>query len=438
MIGWLRRHKLPMTNSQKTTMIGARQSRTRMSSREWIIIILLVASAVINYVDRANLSMAMPQIEQRFALSPLQIASLLGAFFWTYALLQLFGIVGWLTDRFQPGWVLFYGYLLWTVVTGLTGLATSFTVIFVLRLLLGLGESVAYPCYSRIFAGMPQQYRGRANSAIDAGTKMGPAAGVFVAGLILAHLGWRSLFIIFGLGGMLWLLPWGKVMPQVEPPENRALTQEFLEARHSMVKILKHRSAWGTFIGHFCGNYFYYFLLAWLPRYLMDEEHLSVELMSNVTSGLFFLIGCSTLLAGWISDRLVARGVSPSIARRGAAAGGLAVASCLVFSSLVSGHQVASLALLAFCCIGYGAFSSNHWAITQTLAGPAMAGRWSSLQNGMANFSGILAPWVAGLVLARQGSSRLAFSIAGAVALTGALAWGLLVWRVEPVNWEEA
>jgi len=433
-IGWLRYRKHPFPRGLRQAMTGTRQIRAKMSSREWLIVALLVVSAVINYVDRSNLSMAMPQIEQRFALSPLHIASLLGAFFWTYALLQLFGIVGWLSDRFQPGWVLFYGYLLWTLVTGLTGLATSFTAIFLLRLLLGLGESVAYPCYSRIFAGMPQQYRGRAN----AGTKMGPAAGVFVAGLILSHLGWRMLFIIFGAGGMLWLLPWARVMPQVEQHNGQALAQDFLEARHSMVKILRHRSAWGTFIGHFCGNYFYYFLLAWLPRYLVQEEHLSVELMSNVTSGLFFLIGCSTLLSGWISDRLVARGVSATIARRGVAAGGLAVASCLVFSSLLSGSQVASLALLAFCSIGYGAFSSNHWAITQTLAGPAMAGRWSSLQNGIANFSGIFAPWVAGLVLSRQGSSRLAFSIAGAIALMGALAWGLLVWRVEPINWEQS
>lgn len=419
-------------------MSDARQIRTKMSSREWLIVILLVASAVINYVDRTNLSMAMPQIESHFALSPLQIASLLGAFFWTYALLQLFGLVGWLTDRFQPGWVLFYGYLLWTLVTGLTGLVTSFTAIFLLRLLLGLGESVAYPCYSRIFAEMPQQYRGRANAAIDAGTKMGPAAGVFVAGLILVHMGWRILFVIFGIGGLMWLLPWGKVMPQVEQHESTPPALDFLEARHSMVKILRHKAAWGTFIGHFCGNYFYYFLLAWLPRFLVQEEHLSIETMSNVTSGLFFLIGCSTLIAGWVSDRLVGRGVSPSIARRGMAAGGLGVASCLVFSSLLSGHQVASLTLLAICCVGYGAFSSNHWAITQTLAGPAMAGRWSSLQNGLANFSGIMAPWVAGLVLAHEGNSRLAFSIAGLMSLTGALAWGVLVWRVEPVNWEEA
>jgi MFS transporter, ACS family, D-galactonate transporter len=437
MIGWLRRRKHPFKNTGRRPMTDARQNRARMSSREWIIVLLLVVSAVINYVDRTNLSMAIPQIEQRFALSPLQVASLLGAFFWTYALLQLFGLVGWLTDRFQPGWVLFYGYLLWTIATGLTGLATSFTAVFLLRLLLGIGESVAYPCYSRIFAGMPHHYRGRANAAIDAGTKMGPAAGVFIAGLILAHLGWRMLFIIFGVGGLLWLLPWGKVMPHVEQQEGHALTQDFLEARHSMVNILKRRSAWGTFIGHFCGNYFYYFLLAWLPRYLVQEEHLSVEVMSNVTSAVFFLMGCSTLIAGWFSDRMVARGVSPSIARRGVAAGGLGLAACLVFSGLLMGHPVASLMLLAISCIGYGAFSSNHWAITQTLAGPAMAGRWSSLQNGLANFSGVIAPWVAGLILTRQGNSRLAFSIAGAMALIGAFAYGVLVHRVERVNWNE-
>jgi ACS family D-galactonate transporter-like MFS transporter len=419
-------------------MIEAAPVRIRLTRPELIIVILLVISVVINYVDRTNLSMAMPMIEQRFTLSPLQIASLLGAFFWTYALLQLLGLVGWLSDRFQPGWVLFFGYLLWTVVTALTGLATSFTMLFVLRLILGLGESVAYPCYSRIFACMPQQHRGRANAAIDAGSKMGPAAGVFVAGLILVHLGWRWLFIIFGAGGLLWLVPWGRVMPRVEQEPSTAVASGFLESRHSIVQILKQKCAWGTFIGHFCGNYFYYFQLAWLPRYLVQEEHLSVDLMSKVTSGIFMLIGCSTLTAGWLSDWLITRGASPSIVRRAVAAGGLGVASLLMLNSVALGHPMASLALLAVSSIGYGAFSSNHWAITQTLAGPAMAGRWSSLQNGVANFSGIAAPWVAGLVLARQGNSRLAFTVAGGMALIGAVAWGLLVEKVEPVDWKAA
>jgi MFS family permease len=86
--------------------------------------------------------------------------------------------------------------------------------------------------------------------------------------------------------------------------------------------------------------------------------------------------------------------------------------------------------------VGYGAFASNHWAITQTLAGTSMAGRWASLQNGVANLSGIVAPWVSGLIVQINGSSRMAFVVAGAVALAGACFWGFLVTRVEPVQWD--
>ena len=415
------------------------QIRVRMSRREFIVVALLVASVVINYVDRANLSMAMPMLEKAFTLTPFQIASLLGAFFWTYALAQLFGIVGWLSDRFHPGWVLFIGYLLWTVATALTGLAASFTMLFLLRLLLGLGESVAYPCYSRIFAKMPQEHRGRANAAIDAGTKIGPAVGVVVAGIILVHYGWRMLFVIFGLGGLLWLLPWGKAMPPVEPHATPDAAGGFFESRHSMLKIIKLKCAWGTTLGHFSGNYFYYFLLAWLPRYLVQEEHISVLWMSRLTSGLFLLIGSSTLVAGWLSDRLIARGVSPTIVRRAMTGGGMTLASCMMATVLLPSQQVpAFMALLVVASIGYGAFSSNHWAITQTLAGPSMAGRWSSLQNGVANFSGIIGPWVAGLVLHFQGNSRLAFAVSGVVSLAGACGYAFLVERVEPVDWETA
>ena len=85
---------------------------------------------------------------------------------------------------------------------------------FALQLVLGLGESVAYPCYSRIFAAMPQEHRGRANAFIDAGTKLGPAAGAFVGGMVLVHWGWRMLFVVFGVGALVWMLPWYFAMPR--------------------------------------------------------------------------------------------------------------------------------------------------------------------------------------------------------------------------------
>jgi MFS transporter, ACS family, D-galactonate transporter len=415
--------------------------RVQITRREWIVILLLVLSVVINYVDRSNLGLATPLLERQFSFSALRAGELLSAFFWTYALVQLFGIAGELTDRFPVGWVLMLGYLLWSTATAFMGLTTSYSALLALQLVLGLGESVAYPCYSRIFAAMPQEHRGRANAFIDAGTKLGPAAAAFVGGLVLVHWGWRMLFAIFGVGALVWMIPWYFAMPRGGPSaqaERRAATAASgsTGSTGSIAKMVRLRCAWGTAIGHFSGNYFYYFLLAWLPSYLVQEEKLSIRNMSRLTAAIFLLIACSTLVSGWVSDRLIARGASATSVRLKLVVGGQVIASSLLAIALVRGHPLIALGLLAIACIGHGGYASNHWAIAQTLAGPAMAGRWSSLQNGVANFAGITAPWVAGMIVQTRGSARLAFVLAGGVALVGALSFAFLVRRVEPVNWE--
>ena len=408
------------------------QVKSKMSGREWALVLLLVVSVIINYIDRSNLSLAIPLIQRQLALSPLQVGSLLSGFFWTYAFMQLSGVAGWLSDRFPVGWVMVVGFVLWSGATVITGLVSSFSALYLARLMLGMGESVAYPCYSRVFAELPQEHRGRANALIDAGTKLGPATGAFVGGLLLVHYGWRVLFLVLGIGGMLWLLPWVVVMPR-SPRKAEARAAERLP---SIFQLLKLKCAWGTFLGHFCGNYFFYFMLAWLPNYLAGEQKMSISTMSRLTSAVFLLIALSTLTVGWISDRLIAGGVSPTRVRRAAVVGGLGVASSLLALVLIHNNLPLSIGVMAVASVGYGAFASNHWAITQTLAGPLMAGRWSSLQNGVANLSGIVAPWVAGLIVQINGSSRIAFVITGGVALVGAFLWGFLVRRVEPVEWE--
>ena len=413
-------------------MAESPQIKVRLSKREWILILLLVLSVVINYIDRSNLALAMPVIQRQFALSPLQVGSLLSAFFWTYALMQLFGLSGWLSDRFPVGWVMVGGYVLWSGATIATGLVSSFSTLYMARLLLGAGESVAYPCYSRVFAELPQEHRGRANSLIDVGTKLGPSIGLFVGGLLLVHLGWRMLFIVLGAGGMLWLFPWMQKMPRIE----RRVEAKDEPALPSIAKLLRVKCAWGAFFGHFCGNYFFYFLLAWLPTYFVGEEKMSIGSMSRLTSAVFLMIATTTLLVGWTSDRLIASGSSPTRVRRTAVVGGLSVASSLMLLAFVHHNLPLSIAVIAVACVGYGAFASNHWAITQTLAGTSMAGRWASLQNGVANLSGIVAPWVSGLIVQINGSSRMAFVAAGGVALAGACFWGLLVRRVEAVQWD--
>lgn len=415
--------------------------RAAMSRKEWIVVALLVFSVLVNYVDRSNLALAVPLLERQFAFTSLRAGELLAAFFWTYALVQVLGIAGWLTDRYFAGWVLMGGYLLWSLAMACLGLAPSYIALFALQLVLGMGESVAYPCYSRIFAAMPQEHRGRANAFIDAGTKLGPAAGAFLGGLVLVHYGWRMLFLVFGIGALVWLVPWYFAMPRGGSAESwnsgkPEQKESSAGSGPSILKMLRLRCAWGAFIGHFCGNYFYYLVLAWLPTYLVQEEHLSIRAMSRLTAAVFLLIACTTMLAGWISDHLIARGTSPTAVRLTLVAGGQAMASILLALTVVRGHPYIALGLLTVACIGHGGYASNHWAIAQTLAGPKMAGRWSSLQNGIANFSGIAAPWLTGLIVQTRGSARLAFAITGAVALVGACSWVFLVRRVEPVQWE--
>jgi len=402
-----------------------------MSRSEWTLLILLVASIFINYIDRSNLSIAAPLLQKELSLSPVQVGLLLSSFFWTYALLQLVGIAGWLADRFPVTLVFAAGFLLWSLATIATGLLSGFFAIYIARLVLGAGESLAYPCYSRIFATqLPQHHRGRANALLDAASKLGPAFGTFLGGRLLGQLGWRWFFIALGMGSLLWLLPWFwySFLPSSASSETASVvTPPFTE-------IFRLRSAWGTFMGHFCGNYFWFFLFTWIPFYLVKERGFTLEGMANVVSGALAAVALATIAAGWISDRLIARGASPTVVRKSIVVGGLALSSVILPVAFVKGAAV-SVTLLLCACIAFGTYTSNHWAITQTLAGPRMAGRWTSLQNGIGNVSGIIAPWLAGTIVALSGSSKLAFAISALIVLAGAAIWGLAVGPVEEVRW---
>src|SRR5438876_10801711 len=113
-------------------------------------LILLAFCILINYVDRGNLSIAAPLLKNELGISAGQLGILLSAFFWTYTLLLF--VCGWFVDRFDPSRVLALGYLVWSLSTAATGLVHGFAMLLLMRLILGTGESVAFPCYSKILA----------------------------------------------------------------------------------------------------------------------------------------------------------------------------------------------------------------------------------------------------------------------------------------------
>jgi MFS transporter, ACS family, D-galactonate transporter len=413
--------------------VTASTSKSKPLTRnEWILISLLVSSIFINYIDRGNLSIAAPVIQRELSFSPLQMGSLLSAFFFTYASLQLAGVAGWLADHFPVSAVLAAGFLIWSLATVVTGLVSGFEAIFLSRLILGAGESLAYPCYSRIFAtDLPQHHRGRANALLDAGSKLGPAVGSLIGGIMIARVGWRLFFVSLGVISLIWLIPWLRCKPCTQAAFK---AQESRVRLPSMTQLFTQRSAWGAFAGHFCGNYFWFFLLTWIPSYLVTERHYSVEAMSRISSVAFAVAASSTALAGWVSDRAILRGISVTTVRKVAVVCGLALACVILPAAYVEASETAVVFLL-LSCVAFGLYTSNHWAITQTLAGPLLAGRWTSLQNGIGNVSGIVAPWLAGLIVQRTGSSKLAFGISAVIVLIGAAMWGLVVGKVEEISW---
>jgi len=263
-----------------------------VSRLEWFVLWLLVISVCINYIDRGNLSVAGVDIANELRLQPFQLGLLFSAFFWTYATCHI--VSGWLIDRYNVIWVYGIGYVMWSAVTTLTGLVSGFTALFIVRMLLGMSESVAYPSYSKIIASsFPERQRGRANSLVDAGSKLGPALGLILGGPILAHLGWRALFLGTGLVSLLWIVPWYIAAPRMKS------TQQLVKyAGPGFLKILRKRDAWGTLLSLFGANYGWYFMLLWLPGYLRMERHYSAEAMGLAGSLPFITVSAGSLAGG--------------------------------------------------------------------------------------------------------------------------------------------
>jgi ACS family D-galactonate transporter-like MFS transporter len=399
-----------------------------MSARQWTVIILLAFSVFINYFDRGNLSVAAPQLTSELNLSPSNMGILLSAFFWTYAICQLLG--GWLVDRYDVRIIYGLGFIVWSLATAGTGFVTSFATLLVFRLLLGIGECVAYPAYSKILAGnFPESHRGIANALIDAGSKAGPAIGTLVGGMIVAELGWRALFFILGFGSLIWVPLWF-----IWGPRDRALAVSASSKAPAISEIVRRRDAWGTFFGLFCGNYVWYFLITWLPLYLVKARGFSLEKMAILGSLPFFCIAIGTTLGGYLSDRMIARGMGVTQVRKGFVVAGFLLSLPMVLVAFVSdAHFAVGLLVVASFCFGF--YSSNLWAITQTLAGPSAAGKWTGLQNGFGNLAGVVAPTFTGFVVEATGSFQLAFLSVAVMLICGAICFGFVIGPVKETTW---
>src|SRR6516164_3923080 len=419
--------------SVNAIVVDARPASSVTTIRQWGIVAVLLLAAILNSADRSSLSIAAPALSRELMLSPVQMGFLLSAFFWTYAVGQV--VAGWFTDRFPVLWVFTIGFVVWSGATFGTGLVQGMASLLALRLLLGAGESVAFPCYSKIFASeFPPAKQGLPNAILNSGTKIGAALGVLLGGILIAVYGWRMMFFVLGGSGIVFLILWFTVAPRPDRKPGNPADSTATSGGASYLDILRSGDAWGTFLGAGCYNYAYFFGLTWLPCYLVQQKHLSLEKMGVLGAVPFWAAAVSAIIGGWTSDALIKKGYSTTKVRKAFVVSGL-VFSVAAYPSAIVEDLTVSLVLLTVAYMALGVTVSNLWAISQTLAGPTAAGKWSGAQNCLGAVAGIIAPIVSGFVVQQTGKFSFAFLIMAVLALVGAASYVFLVRTIAPIDW---
>ncbi len=373
--------------------------------RRWYIIGLLSLGMIIAYVDRSNISVALASagFKKIFQLTDADRGTLNSAFFWSYAFLQI--PAGWIVDRYGVKWPYAISFLAWSLVSAATSLATSISMLFVLRFLLGVGESVVTPASMRwIRFHFSEKERGLAVGLYMTGTKIGPAIGAPVAAWLITTYSWQAMFVILGLGCLVWLVPWlGMVKNDDRRLEKQMDIAAGSKAPVPFARLMASPVIWGTIVGTFCYMYFVYFCMTWMPAYFVERRNLSLNSMGLYTFFSFGGMATVAALAGWAADRQIARGGNPVRVRKMYTIAGFLMASTEVIGALSDSMSVA-LFFAVFSLSGLGLATANYWALTQTLIPGGSIGKIVGIQNCAANLPGIVAPLLTGWLKQKTGS----------------------------------
>jgi MFS family permease len=391
--------------------------------RRWSIVGLLFAASLINYLDRAAISFALPLISKDFQLTAQGKGLLLSSFFWSYALMQI--PVGWSADRFNLRWLYAGAFIIWSFAQGLTGSAGSLTALLAFRILLGIGESIYLPGGTKIVSLLfSAKERGLPSGLFDFGTRTGLVLEGILVPWLLVHFGWRRTFLILGFTALVWLAPWFWVFPRrlqaaradVAPPDMGSA---------SVFRTLLSRNLLGICLGFFCFDYYWYVLVTWLPDYLVTVRQLSIVQAGFYASLAFFTFGIAEPIGGWIADSLIRRGWDETRTRKGIVTVAFIMGVFIIAAMRTAHTGIAIGFLIAASLVGLA--TGNLLAILQSCAPSEAVGIWTGTENFAGNLAGIIAPLAVGFLITSSGSYVPGFQLASIILLAGVLAYWFVV-----------
>lgn len=434
------------------TSIARAGLATRPSRFRVLIAVMLFVTVVINYLDRSNLSIAMPAIAGELELSKAQQGLLLSAFGWTYAALQIPG--GWLVDR-VPARVLYpVCLILWSLATFFMGIVGGFVALIALRLMVGVFEAPAYPINSKIATvWFPERERATTIGFYTSGQFIGLALLTPVLSWLQAMLSWHWVFITTGLVGILWAVIW--YAGYREPRDSRANDAEVEVIRSGgglvdlardqpkraritradLATVLGRRKLWGIYFGQFCLTSTLWFFLTWFPTYLVEYRDMDYIKSGFLASLPFIAALIGVLTSGVVSDFLLRRGASLGAARKGPIITGLLLSTSMVGASFTDSTALV-IVFLSVAFFGNG-LASITWSLVSALAPRRLLGLTGGMFNFIGNLSSIATPIVIGLIVTDE-SFAPGFAYMTVITVAGILSYVFLVGKVERVGEAEA
>ncbi len=427
----------------KSAPVGASRFR-------YFILFMCFMGIAINYLDRANMSVALPFIDQELNLNLTNTEKglILGAFFWAYDGMMLFA--GWITDKLGARKSFSLAAIWWSVFTAVTPLANSFWSFFTVRFFLGAGEAPAYPAATKAASRwFPKSERAFATAVIDSGSRVGTVLALPIVTAIIAFATWHYSFIILGAVGIVWAFFWYVTYRDPgEHPRANDLERQYIiqngartddnddsEAQKiRWVDLFRYRTVWGMMLGFFCLNFVIYFFLTWFPTYLKTARGLNLTEL-----GLYGMLpGLAAVVTAWIAglaaDQAIRNGANITKVRKIIMVGGMLGGAAILPAALVESLYAA----LFFLAISYSSLAIAATAIWSLPADVAPSSRHvasiGGIQNFASNIAGIISPFLFGFLLDMfDGSYTPSFMMAAIMALVGAFSYAFIVGRAEPL-----
>jgi len=402
------------------------------NARRWSIVGLLFAASAINYIDRASLAMALPLISVEFKLDPSREGALLSAFFVPYVLMQI--PVGFCVDRLNMRWLYAAAFLLWSLAQGLTCFANSLTFLIALRLLLGVGESIYLPGGTKIVSLLfsPKE-RGLPSGIFDVGSRTGLVLEGVLVPFLIVHYGWRKMFLLVGFAALVWLIPWLVVFPSRLDERRQAPAEQHRAFTFAVFwRQLRSRNLLGICLGLFCFDYYWYVLISWLPKYLVDGRHFTLLKAGLFTSIPFFVFGAGEPIGGWIADRMIRHGRDETRTRKLIIAIAFSAGLLLIPAARVDDAETAVALLVGASLVGLA--TANLLVIVQDCAPPERVGMWTGTANLIGNTAGFVGPLATGFMIGRTGSYFTSFLVASLTLMAGMVAFCGIVTQLKPVR----